>query len=270
MKRLLIYGLGVMLVGTISFAKEYASVNGVNINDEDLNVIARAIPNFQGLQSISDEQKKQLIEQAIERVLLVEEAKKSGIENDPKYKELIVKLKNDLALELWMKKEFESIKIDVKELIKFYNENKSKFLKPPTVKARHILVESEDDAKAIIAELDKTKSNIQAKFEELAKSKSTGPSGVNGGDLGWFGKKQMVKPFSDAAFALAAKSYTKTPVKTQFGYHVIYVEDKKSEQNIAYEQVKPTINQNLKMQTFQKSMKDKAVALKKNAKIEYK
>ncbi|MEX3011391.1 peptidylprolyl isomerase [Hoeflea sp. TYP-13] len=90
------------------------------------------------------------------------------------------------------------------------------------VKARHILVDSEEQAKAVIAELEAGKD-----FIELAKEKSTGPSGPQGGDLGYFTRGRMVPEFEEAAFALETGGYTKEPVKTQFGWHVIKVEDKR-------------------------------------------
>lgn len=106
------------------------------------------------------------------------------------------------------------------------------------VHARHILVKTEDEAKAIIAELDKG-----ADFVALAKEKSTGPSKDDGGDLGYFGPGRMVKPFEDAAFALQPGEYTKTPVQTQFGYHVIKVEDKRQAAPPPLDQVKDQIRQ---------------------------
>jgi len=90
------------------------------------------------------------------------------------------------------------------------------------VHARHILVKTEDEAKAVIAELDKG-----ADFAELAKTKSTGPSGPSGGDLGFFGRGQMVPAFEKAAFELEKGTYTSAAVKTQFGFHVIKSEDRR-------------------------------------------
>lgn len=106
------------------------------------------------------------------------------------------------------------------------------------VHARHILVKTEDEAKAIIAELDGG-----ADFVALAKEKSTGPSKTEGGDLGYFGAGQMVKEFEDAAFALDVGAYSKTPVKTQFGFHVIKVEDKRVAPPPPLDQVKDQIRQ---------------------------
>ena len=102
--------------------------------------------------------------------------------------------------------------------------------------ASHILVETEDEAKAIIAELDKG-----ADFETLAKEKSTGPSGPAGGDLGYFSRGRMVPEFEEAAFALDVGAYTEEPVQTQFGWHVIKVEDKRAVQPPAFAEVENQI-----------------------------
>jgi peptidyl-prolyl cis-trans isomerase C len=110
------------------------------------------------------------------------------------------------------------------------------------IRARHILVDSEEQAKAIIAELDAGKD-----FVELAKEKSTGPSGEQGGDLGYFTRGRMVPEFEEAAFALEPGTYTKEPVKTEFGWHVIEVEDKRDAAPPTYEQVADQI-QRLMMQ----------------------
>jgi peptidyl-prolyl cis-trans isomerase C len=100
-------------------------------------------------------------------------------------------------------------------------------------KASHILVETQDEAVAIIGELDGG-----ADFAELAKSKSTGPSGASGGQLGWFAPAQMVQPFSAAAAELEKGSYSKEPVETQFGWHVILLEDTRERTPPSFEEVK--------------------------------
>ena len=121
------------------------------------------------------------------------------------------------------------------ELKKAYDEA-VKEVKQDQYKARHILVKEEAEAKKLIAELDK-----KADFTELAKKHSIGPAGKNGGDLDWFTAGQMVKPFSDAAAALEKGSYTKTPVQTQFGWHVILLEDKRVAEPPSFEDAKPQL-----------------------------
>ncbi|MFK7902111.1 MAG: peptidylprolyl isomerase [Nitratireductor sp.] len=106
------------------------------------------------------------------------------------------------------------------------------------INARHILVKTEEEAKAIIAEIEGGKD-----FVELAKEKSTGPSGPNGGDLGYFGKGQMVPEFEAAAFALEKGAVTKEPVKTQFGYHIIKKEDEREAPKPKLEDVSNQVRQ---------------------------
>ena len=129
------------------------------------------------------------------------------------------------------------------------------------VRARHILVKEEAEALDIIKELDGG-----ADFAELAKSKSTGPSGPKGGDLGYFGPGQMVPPFEAAAFALEKGDYTKKPVKTQFGWHVIQVEDKRDVAKPTLDQVKDQLRSFLAQQKFTTLITD----LREKAKVERK
>ena len=118
-------------------------------------------------------------------------------------------------------------------------------------KASHILVESQEEAVAIIAELDGG-----ADFAELAKTKSTGPSGPGGGQLGWFSPAQMVKPFSDAAAQLEKGSYSKEPVETQFGWHVILLEDSRESTPPAFEEVKGRLKLALANQQLQQHLQE--------------
>ena len=127
------------------------------------------------------------------------------------------------------------------------------------IHARHILVKEEKTAIAIIAELDKGK-----KFAELAKIKSTGPSAKNGGDLGYFGRGQMVPEFEKAAFAMDKGSYTTTPVKTQFGYHVIKQEDRRARVIPSFAE----IEEGLRSQLSQVAGAQYMAELRKKAKIE--
>ena len=113
-------------------------------------------------------------------------------------------------------------------------------------KARHILVEAQSSAAELITQLDDG-----ADFQELAKSESTGPSGPNGGDLGWFAPNQMVKPFSDAVALLKDGEYTKTPVQTQFGWHVILREESRDAEPPTLESVRDVIKQRVEQRKLQ-------------------
>ncbi|HEX2586119.1 MAG TPA: peptidylprolyl isomerase [Steroidobacteraceae bacterium] len=129
-------------------------------------------------------------------------------------------------------------------------------------KASHILVKTEEEANAIIAKLKKG-----ADFADLAKKNSTDPgSGKNGGDLGWFPGKQMVPEFTAALEKLEKGKITETPVKSQFGYHIIKLEDVRESAPPALADVKAQIESSLKQTKFQKYLED----LRTNAKVEFK
>ena len=127
------------------------------------------------------------------------------------------------------------------------------------VRARHILVKEKAEAEAVITELQGG-----ADFAELAKKRSTGPSGPNGGDLGYFPRGAMVPAFENAAFALEAGSFTQTPVQTQFGWHIILVEEKRIAEAPTIEELAPQLRQNLISQNLGRLLD----SLRTNARIE--
>jgi len=267
MKKVILGGLMAMVLGISLNAAVYATVNGYDIKDQDIKVLMRSIPGAK-FEQLPPATQKKIVEQAVERHLLAKKAIKSGIENDDGFKKALEGIKNDLALELWMKKVFSSVKVDEKSVKNYFNKNAEKFIKPSRAKARHILVKTEKEANDVISQLKGLKGDkLAKKFIELAKTKSTGPSGKSGGELGWFGKRQMVKPFSNATFALKKGEITKTPVKTQFGYHVILLQDKEIGKKATLAEVKPQIENALKMEKFRKKVTGIAKELKKGAKI---
>ena len=148
----------------------------------------------------------------------------------------------------------------------FYEENKDKFNIPETFEAIHILVDNESEAQNIINELNKA-SNKEAKFKELAKAKSKDPSKANGGFLGKFAAEQMVPEFGNAVKLLQKGGYSKSPVKSQFGYHVILLKDKFPGKNLAYNEVQGEIEQVLIGNSFGKKVKELIDNLRKDAKI---
>ncbi len=156
----------------------------------------------------------------------------------------------------------------------YYNENPTLFKKPEQVKASHILIKVESDA----TDLQKGQKRIEiAKihqklkdgqdFAALAKEHSQGPSAENGGDLGYFGRGQMVKPFEDAAFALKPGEVSDI-VETRFGYHLIKVFDKQPEGIMAYAEVKERLTEHIKAQRIDQEARNYIDNLKKEAKIE--
>ena len=138
------------------------------------------------------------------------------------------KIKEELLVNMWMKAQMDNAIVSASEAKEFYQKNKDKFMEKSSMHARHILVETEKSAVEIIDMLKPLKGDaLKNKFIELAKAKSTGPSAPQGGDLGTFTKGQMVPEFSKAAWALNNGEMTTAPVKTQFGWHIIKVKDRK-------------------------------------------
>jgi parvulin-like peptidyl-prolyl isomerase len=120
-------------------------------------------------------------------------------------------------------------------------------------------VKTKEEADSILKELDLKGKALKNKFIELAKEKSVGPSGPKGGDLGYFAKGQMVPEFNDKVFSMKVGTVSK-PVKTQFGYHLIYLEDKRAAKNLSFKEVKEFITNRLKLEKFKESM---ALTMKK-------
>jgi len=259
-----------LLTGSVMASDILATVDGKNVTKQDAQLFVRATAPGTNFEQLTPEQKKMITDRLVERVLFIEAAKKEGIDNTPEYKENLEKLKDELRVSLWMKAQMDNAIVSDSEAKEFYEANKDKFKIAETVHARHILVTDEKTAKEIIKELKGLKGEaLKKKFIELAKEKSTGPTGPKGGDLGTFSKGQMVPEFDEAAFKLKKDEITLEPVKTQFGYHIILVEDKKEAGTIPYEQVKERIIQTLKQKQFQTKLAEVAKELKSKAKIKY-
>ena len=213
-----------------------AKVGNVEIT-ENMLALAAADLEQQFAQVPEDKRKAAILSALIDIVSLSAKAEEAGLGEDPGFKERMAFLKmRALHNEYFQEKIAESIS---DEEIKARFDQEVKSITPEKqVKARHILVKTEEEAKEIIKELEGG-----ADFTTLAKEKSTGPSGPNGGDLGFFSAGQMVPEFSKAAFDLKNGEFTKEPVQTQFGWHVILREEDRDEPLPSFEDVKDTIRQ---------------------------
>ena len=264
-----------LLTGAVASAKTLVSVNGKPITQEEVDQELMQATQGRFNQVPADRQaafRQQVLQQLIGKELIYDDAKKSGItksaEYKKEYKKLEQRMKKELAIQVWQKKLLDSIKISNKELKDYYKKNIDEFREKESVHARHILVKTEAEANKIINQLKSLSGQkLKEKFIELAKKDSTGPSGPNGGDLGYFSKGQMVPAFNDKVFSMKKGTITKKPVKTQFGYHIIYLEDKKPSMTRSFDEVKPFIEQRLKMEKFKEVMKKKMDALQKKATI---
>ncbi|MDR2431684.1 MAG: peptidylprolyl isomerase [Candidatus Margulisbacteria bacterium] len=185
----------------------------------------------------SPDGKKQLLDQIIEEKLLAVEAGARGYATNNEVLRTLDSIKEEVMVRQYVKDEVGKLTISDSEISAYYNANLEKFMQPEAVRASHILVDAEEAAKEILAQL-----NNGGDFAALAKEKSTDTgSAVNGGDLDFFTRGQMVKPFEDAAFGLKKNETGKTPVKTQFGWHIIRVTDKRAAKQQALAEVKQAI-----------------------------
>jgi len=255
---------------SLSASEVVATVNGEEITQKDVNeFVVTSIPGA-SFSKLTESEKKSVVNKMIERKLFVKDAEKIHIEENPAFIKELKKLKENLMLNYWMKQKVEEIEIDDKEAKAYYKRNFKKFIRAESVKVRHILVATNSEALAIILQLKKEKIELKKKFIEFAKKKSTGPSSVNGGELDWFVKEQMVPEFSNAAFALKEGTITEKPVKTQFGYHIIYLEKRRKKGSVPFEKVKKEIVKSLRLVQFKTKLEKLSEKLKKTAKISVK
>lgn len=245
-----------------------ATVNGQNITKQDAQAFVSASAPQANFMELAPAEKKMVTDRLVEKVLFTELAAQEGIDKKPEFKRNMEKIKDELLVNMWMKEQMDNTIVSESEAKAFYDKNAAKFMEKASMHARHILVTNEKEAQDIIDTLKPLKGEaLKAKFIELAKSKSTGPSAKEGGDLGTFNQGQMVPEFSKAVWALENGQITTTPVKTQFGYHVIYLETKTAAKPSTYEKVKNNIITSLKQQQFTVKIKEVAKELKRKAKI---
>jgi parvulin-like peptidyl-prolyl isomerase len=257
-----------LIIGEKLVASEVvATVNGTNITQKELNeFVVSQLPGA-NFSLLTYEQQETVVNKLIDSKLFLEDAKKMKIDKNADFIEALKKEKEKLMLDFWMKEKVEEIVISNREARVYYRNNHKKFNKPASVKVRHILLASEGEARAIIKQLRNNRNNLRDNFIVLAKEKSTGPSAINGGELDWFIKEQMVPEFSESAFSLRKGSITPYPIKTQFGYHVIYLEDKHKAGSIPFKVVKLDIIKVLRGLKFKAKLEKLSKKMKKTAKI---
>lgn len=244
----------VLLVTSTAWAQNIAIVNGKPVPSARLEAFEKLVTS-QG-RPVTAEVKAQIKEEVINREVLMQEAQKLGLDSSDDYKFQLEQTRQILLINLlradFQKKNPVTDAEAKAEYDKFVAANGGK-----EYRARHILVEQETLANKLIADIKKG-----AKFEDLAKKNSKDPgSGANGGDLDWANASSYVPEFAQAMIALDKGKMTSKPVKSQFGWHIIRVDDIRQAQLPAFEQVKPQITQQLsqqKLATFQQVLREKA------------
>ena len=262
------------VLSTLVIGQTLVTVNGKAITDQEVNAELMQATQGRFNQVPPEKQqefRQQVLEQLVAKELIYNDAKKTGVMKSKQFKDEYSKVqdrvKKELAIQVWQKVELDKVKVSAKELKKYYDGNKEEFNEKESVHARHILVKTEGEARAIAGQLKGLSGDaLKSKFIQLAKDKSTGPSGPKGGDLGFFAQGQMVPEFNAKVFSMKVGTFSE-PVKTQFGFHVIYLEEKKAGKTRAYTEVKSFIEQRLKMEKFKSVMQDKMIALKNKATI---
>ena len=229
-----------------------AVVNGHAIKTADMELVIRQIN-----QKDTPELRAALRDKLIEFEVLMQEAKKRKIPEREDVKFQADNAARNVVIGALLREELEKHKLSDDQIKAEYDRQKS-LAGEKEYKAHHILVDSEDQAKAIIAKLDKGE-----KFEDLAKGTKDAGSAANGGELDWAPPGAYVKEFSEAMVKLEKGKYTTTPVKSQFGYHVIRLDDVRAMQPPPFDQVKARIADSLQQQ----QVKEFVEALKKKATI---
>ncbi|MBK5243988.1 MAG: peptidylprolyl isomerase [Eubacteriaceae bacterium] len=240
-----------------------ATVEGKTIYSSDLDILIKQLPQEQANQFLTREGRRQLLEELIAQELFYLEGKEAKAEETEEFKKMVKNAEEKLLKTHMIAQFMKDITIPEEDIQKFYSENPDQFIAPDSIRASHILLPAEQQAIDIIAEIKAGKT-----FEDAAKEYSVCPSKDNGGDLSYFSKGQMVPEFEAAAFALEVGQMTEVPVKTQFGFHVIKLTDRKESQTIPYDEIKDNAGSFLLRQKQNIAFIGKVEDLKKKYKVE--
>lgn len=242
--------------------KVLADVNSGSITTGDFDRELKNLPEYLKAMADTPQGRKEMLDTMVIRELILQQAAKDGLDKGPEIEDKLQDLKKRLIVESFLKKKVEiESKVSDEDMKKFYEQNKDKFKSGEQIKASHILVKTEKEARDLLALL-----KAGGNFEELAKKSSVDSSSAKGGDLGWFGKGSMVPAFEKAALSLK-EGQTSSVVKTDFGFHIIKLTGKRPAGIRPFEEVKEQIKGAImptkQQEVFQK-IKDE---LKKTAKI---
>ena len=213
-----------------------ATVGGIAITEEEVNEFLEGLgPRGQAYNN--PEGKKAILGQLVANKLLLLDARRNLYEAEPAFKAELARLRDNLLVSYAADKAVASASVSDKDVRDYYDQNKDRFMTEESVNASHILVDSEEKALEILANIKSGKIS----FEQAAMENSSCPSKANGGSLGDFGKGQMVPEFDSAVFAMEVGEITDAPVKTQFGYHLIKLNAKKDAEAMPFAEIAPEI-----------------------------
>ena len=232
---------------TATSSEVVATVNGVQITRDDLAVYTNQ--RNSRLKTGAESDPKVVLDELVGLELMRQEAVRKGLDKKPDIVNEIDQQRRTLLAGAALRDYLQNNQISDEDLRLMYDQQAAQ--PGMEYKARHILLPTEAEARNAITRLDEG-----GDFAEMAKELSTGPTGKNGGDLGWFASGQMVKPFSEATAALDKGTYTKDPVQTQFGWHVILLEDSRESTPPAFEDVKDRLRTAATSQRLKQHMQE--------------
>lgn len=238
--------------------KVLAKVNGKEILLSDVYNLMSAMPDRDRFNN--EEGVKALADELVNQELILEDAKKREIDKEKQFQDELDLVKDNMLKNYAMQKILNQVQIDDKELENYYNENKDSLFNSSTYTASHILVDSLDKAKEVLEEI-----NNGLDFADAAKKYSIDPSKENGGSLGTFPKGVMVKEFQDGLDSIEVGQISK-PVKSQFGYHIIKLDDKKEEDN-SFETIRDQVKATYEMKKRQEKYLEVVNQLLKTAEV---
>lgn len=247
-------------------AQILATVNSQDITSNEVNNFLKTTNQEKSYENLDKKAQNLALHQTIEKTLLIQQAKKDNLDKNKDFLQTVEDFKNSLLVESFMKNEFSKVKISKEDVEKYYNSHLYEFKQDKKLKARHILVEDLKKALDIVKELEVSK-NKEVAFVQLASKNSIDGSRDTGGDIGWFKKGDMIDEFWDASLKLKPQEFTKEPVKSMFGYHIIFLDEIQEPITINLEQVYSNIENQIKMERFQAIIDERIKNIKKDANI---
>lgn len=223
--------------------KVLATVGEKEITNLDIENALKTLDPYQAMHFNNEEGKKQLLQDLVNQELFFIEAKEENLDSDERFKAEMKKIEENVLKQYAINKVLSSVSLTEEDKKAFFEANKASFNKPETASAKHILVDDEEKANDILAKINAG----EVSFEDAAAQHSSCPSKDAGGDLGNFSKGQMVPEFEEAVFSMN-KGELRGPVKTQFGYHIIKLDDLQKGGESTYEEVEAEIEKTLMYQ----------------------
>ena len=223
--------------------KRLAKVGDKEISNLDIDSAIQGLDPYQAQQFQTEQGRKYVLEDLVNQELLYMYAKDNKIDQDEAFRKEMAEIEKNVLKQYVINQILTSVQVTDDEKRTFFEANKANFSNPPTANAKHILVDTEEKANEILAQIKAG----EVTFEDAARAHSTCPSKDQGGDLGTFGRGQMVPEFEAATFAMEVGDIS-DPVKTQFGYHIIKLEAKNEESIPTYEEVADKVEKTLMFQ----------------------